>query len=111
MKLSDLIRKLIQWFKPSKQPIKDCWTLQEFINTHGKMQVHVFTDSLGNKTIDRCRFIDEECKQTEVFVAKVLQGYSKEQLLKGKETLCVKTFDSGRLCLCKEWEDVEITGW
>lgn len=111
MKLSDLIRKLIQWFKPPKEPIKDCWTLQEFIGTYGKMQVHVFTDSLGNKTIDRCRFISEDSKQTEVYVAKVLQGYSREQLLENKGRLYVKTLDSGKLCLCKEWEDVEITEW
>jgi hypothetical protein len=111
MKLTDLFKRLIQWFRPPKEPIKDYWTLQEFINTHGKMQIHVFTDNLGNKTIDRCRFIDEECKQTEVFVAKVLQGYSKEQLLDNKESLFVKTLGSGKLCLCKEWEDIENTGW
>ena len=87
MKLSNLIRRLIQWLKHPKRPIKDCWTLQEFIGTYGKIQVHVFTDSLGNKTIDRCRFIGEDSKQTEVYVAKVLQGYSREQLLENKDRL------------------------
>lgn len=111
MKLPNFIRKILQWFKFSKELAKDCWTLQEFISTHGKMQVHVFTDSLGNKTINRCRFINEDCKQTEVYVAKVLQGYSREQLLENKDRLYVKTLDSGKLCLCEKWEDVEMEGW
>lgn len=81
MEFLNLIKKLIRWFYPSKKYEGDFWTLKEFINHYGKMQVHIFTDSLGNQSIDRCIFTDCIGRETEVYVAKVLQSYTIEDLI------------------------------
>lgn len=108
MRFGNLIKRLLRWFFPSKKFKGDSWTLHEFINHYGKMQVHVFTDSFGSQTIDRCIFTDCIGRETEAYVAKVLQSYTIEDLKKEKDRLFIKTLDSGKLCLCKKWEDIEI---
>jgi hypothetical protein len=111
MEFLNLIKKLIRWFYPSKKYEGDFWTLKEFINHYGKMQVHIFTDSLGNQSIDRCIFTDCIGRETEVYVAKVLQSYTIEDLKRKKDKLFITTLKSGNLCLCEKWEDIKIEGW
>lgn len=111
MSLISFIKRVFQWFIPPKKPISNSCTLREFMKHYERMQVHVFTDSFGNQTIDRCVFTDYAGKEIEVYIAKVLQNYSKEDLKREKDKLFIKVFDSGNLCLCKKREDVEMEGW
>lgn len=111
MNLLSFIKKMFQWFIPPKKPTGNFCTLREFMKHYERMQVHVFTDSFGNQTIDRCAFTDCIGRKTEVYIAKVLQNYTIDELKRDKEKLFIKTLSSGNLCLCRKWEDVEIEGW
>jgi hypothetical protein len=111
MSLISFIKKMFQWFIPPKKLTGNSYILQEFMKYYKRMQVHVFIDSLGNRTIDRCAFTDCIGRKTEVYIAKILQSYTIDELKRDKDKLFIKTLSSGNLCLCKKWKDVEMEGW
>lgn len=80
------------------------WSLIEFAKQHGNMRIYRNEEGF----LYLCVFTNADGKVTRAGVDWNLRFYGAVEIQNEKEDLVIITLDSGKYCLCKKQEDVEL---
>lgn len=84
------------------------WTLLEFAQLHGKMQIQVEHTLDGKTYLRKCKFTAFNGEIIYTNISKPLQQWSIKQIEEKKDNLIIIILESGTLCLCERWEDIDL---